>query len=171
MTLGEWTMQNAIPPWLVVATDSRRVDLMLSEVRRAAGLLVTLDGSELRSESELFDKFAQSLRFPSYFGRNWDALEECLGDVYNWLRCGICVVSFMHPELILAQEPDSLETFLSVLHRSAEWIAKPISDEGVLNRPGVSLHFLFRTDRIGAAQFLHRIELIDHPEFTYMMID
>jgi RNAse (barnase) inhibitor barstar len=42
---------------------------------------VHLDGSRIRSPSEFFDAVAAALDFPSYFGRNWDALDECLDDI------------------------------------------------------------------------------------------
>ncbi|HYI09383.1 MAG TPA: barstar family protein [Thermoanaerobaculia bacterium] len=49
----------------------------------AEALLVddTLRISELPLEAALFDGLAQALHFPDYFGSNWDAVEECLGDI------------------------------------------------------------------------------------------
>jgi RNAse (barnase) inhibitor barstar len=38
-----------------------------------------LDGVEL-GEGDLFDALASALALPDYFGRNWDALDECLRD-------------------------------------------------------------------------------------------
>lgn len=35
----------------------------------------------ITSAEALFSKLAQALQFPDYFGHNWDALVDCLGDV------------------------------------------------------------------------------------------
>lgn len=36
------------------------------------------DGSAIRTDSDLFRILKQAMRFPDYFGHNWDALDECL---------------------------------------------------------------------------------------------
>ncbi|HEX8616174.1 MAG TPA: barstar family protein [Thermoanaerobaculia bacterium] len=40
----------------------------------------SLRGAEL-GEGELFDALAEALELPDYFGRNWDAFDECLRDL------------------------------------------------------------------------------------------
>lgn len=42
-----------------------------------------LDARLCRSDQELFDQAADALEFPSYFGRNWDAFDECFGDLLD----------------------------------------------------------------------------------------
>lgn len=43
-----------------------------------------VDGTALTTERGLFDALSAALQFPSYFGMNWDALDECLRDM-EWL--------------------------------------------------------------------------------------
>ena len=42
---------------------------------------VTLREAELATAEEAHDKLARKLDFPEYYGRNLDALEDCLGDI------------------------------------------------------------------------------------------
>ncbi len=42
-----------------------------------------LDGRQIASKADLMAACAAAMQFPSYFGNNWDALEECLRDL-DW---------------------------------------------------------------------------------------
>ena len=46
---------------------------------------VRLDGESVGTRERLLAALARTLSFPSYFGGNWDALEECLRDL-SWLE-------------------------------------------------------------------------------------
>lgn len=51
------------------------------EAVRAAGLsAVLLDLSGARDKSAFMDRCARALDLPDWFGRNWDALADCLTD-------------------------------------------------------------------------------------------
>jgi RNAse (barnase) inhibitor barstar len=39
---------------------------------------------EVKDEDELFDDLSISLKFPDYFGVNWDAVYDCLRD-FSWI--------------------------------------------------------------------------------------
>ena len=43
--------------------------------------VLTLEGGSIESKEELLDAIAEGFGFPDWFGRNWDALEECLRDL------------------------------------------------------------------------------------------
>lgn len=51
----------------------------------------------LRSKRQLLAVLADRLRFPAYFGGNWDALEECLHDL-SWIPADVELV-LMHADL------------------------------------------------------------------------
>ena len=42
---------------------------------------IVLDGLELRSLAEVHDRFAQALALPEWYGRNLDALFDCLTEL------------------------------------------------------------------------------------------
>ena len=44
-------------------------------------MLILCDFARLGTPDALYDHLATELRFPSYFGRNLDALHDCLTDI------------------------------------------------------------------------------------------
>jgi RNAse (barnase) inhibitor barstar len=42
---------------------------------------LTIEGDAVESKEELLDTIGEGFGFPDWFGRNWDALEECLRDL------------------------------------------------------------------------------------------
>jgi RNAse (barnase) inhibitor barstar len=58
-----------------------RSRLELQEALAAHGFeIYQLDGSRITDMSTFFQEAAQALQFPAYFGHNWDAFIECLGE-------------------------------------------------------------------------------------------
>ena len=46
--------------------------------------VAVLDGAAAATRAGFFQELARALRFPDYFGHNWDAVYDCLTDL-NWL--------------------------------------------------------------------------------------
>lgn len=46
--------------------------------------VVEIRGDEIATDRDLFAAIATAMKFPDYFGMNWDALDECLRDM-DWL--------------------------------------------------------------------------------------
>jgi hypothetical protein len=59
-----------------------RADPVLDAIKGSGLALARID---LRQP--VLDAFAQALAFPDWFGRNWDALEDCLTDL-SWREAG-----------------------------------------------------------------------------------
>lgn len=82
-----------------------------------------LRGAKCRTAAALFQEFARALKFPDYFGHNWDALEECLADL-EWLPAKGYVLAVTDAEQVLTQEEEDYSTFLEVLSDAGEaWAA------------------------------------------------
>lgn len=80
--------------------------------REPAALVVRVP-AKARGKEKLLDVLSRGLRLPKYFGRNWDALEECLRDL-SWLSEFEQVV-IVHEGLPFARGGDHLPIYLELL--------------------------------------------------------
>jgi len=71
----------------------------------------------IRSKEKLLAILADKLRFPRYFGYNWDALEECLRDL-SWLPQGQ-PVTIVHDDLPFGAGGESRGTYLDIVAKAA----------------------------------------------------
>jgi Barstar (barnase inhibitor) len=100
-----------------------------------------LDLARIDAEHDTLDALGKALAFPDWYGRNWDALEDCLGDL-SW-RPGNGHV------LVFERFPrgDELGVLLDVLASSAEYWAvraRPFFAVFVDPRRELALSDLFR---------------------------
>jgi RNAse (barnase) inhibitor barstar len=99
-------LQDPVRSGVYRVTRSDAVD----QVMRDAAQIDLKDGDALRA-------IAKALRFPDWFGGNWDALEDCLGDL-SW-RPGIGhVLVFRNWQALTS---DDLGVLIDVLRSSAEF--------------------------------------------------
>lgn len=54
------------------------------DVEKLGVSVMESDLSNIHDADGLFSAVSEAMQFPEYFGRNWDALDECLGDL-DWL--------------------------------------------------------------------------------------
>jgi RNAse (barnase) inhibitor barstar len=83
-------------------------------VARAGGLgKLALATIRFQDKENLLRAIAAALRFPDWFGRNWDALEDCLTDL-SWLPADGYVLVFEQ-----ARPGDEFGVLVDVLRSSA----------------------------------------------------
>ena len=76
---------------------------------------ITLDGLALSSIEEVHDRFAQALDLPPYYGRNLDALFDCLTDRREALE-----IRLRHREALEARLGRRGRALVRLLRRAAE---------------------------------------------------
>jgi RNAse (barnase) inhibitor barstar len=75
----------------------------------------TLDGRVLVDKQALLEALGWALAFPDYYGANWDALEECLGDMSWWQ--GAIALGIDHAAQV---DPDVLGILVEIFSQAAE---------------------------------------------------
>jgi RNAse (barnase) inhibitor barstar len=60
--------------------DEQRIGLLRGDLAPAGLQVAVVDGQVAVDRNGIFDELARTMCFPDYFGRNWDAVYDCLTD-------------------------------------------------------------------------------------------
>ena len=101
----------------VTGPDTR----VIAEAARAAGLaLWRVDIGHVHDKQGFIALVAKALDFPQWFGGNWDAFEDCLGDL-SWHPAPGYVLLLEHGKHFGAGHKQEFVTALEVLDGVAEY--------------------------------------------------
>jgi RNAse (barnase) inhibitor barstar len=112
-----------MPSLLELLPDSQRAgvyqtDLATQEIIAAANTLALhvakIDLRRIHGKAELLDAFAKAMQFPNYFGKNWDALSDCLIDL-SWLSNQGWVLILANGKNFSQTAGNVLDTTLAIL--------------------------------------------------------
>ncbi|HEX5503934.1 MAG TPA: barstar family protein [Thermomicrobiales bacterium] len=103
----------------------------------AAGLrCFTLDGGGVVDKAGFLRACAGALALPGYFGRNWDALEECLRDL-SWAPAPGYVILYDRAAPFIRHAPADWAVALAVFaSAAAHWRGEATSFAVLLRRAG-----------------------------------
>lgn len=116
----------------------------VAKAAAAAGLsfhLCQLDDSE--EIDDVLELLGEGLRFPKWYGKNFDALYDCLTDL-TWQETAATLIVVTGCDAIHAADPESWRTLLSVFVSAAEfwrddevpfWVFIDMSAEGLAYLP------------------------------------
>ncbi|MEV5955885.1 barstar family protein [Streptomyces sp. NPDC051987] len=147
-------------PWvLLVPEESTRIRRQLSELTAKGARVHHFDAGELMTEQGVFRTFADTLRFPGYFGRNWDALVDCLDDLCGEVTGGGAgIVGVVHDADLLLRT-GHFPLLVSVLCQGADRANSAVDLDGdPLDRPPVAEHFVLAFRDFDGAKIAARVE-------------
>ncbi|MFC9491644.1 barstar family protein [Streptomyces hydrogenans] len=142
------TLTEHRSPWVVFTSPADPwLESETAALVQRNGLVLRLDGREMRDPASVFRTFARELSFPGYFGHNWDALVDCL---HNWHGPGHgnqdLAILIEHADDLL--KSNFLGLFVSVLAQAAWNSNLRLDSDGELNecRQRIAQHFVFLPD-------------------------
>ncbi|MER5479531.1 barstar family protein [Streptomyces sp. NPDC002734] len=146
-------------PWVVFGPrDAAEIEQQVAAFEAAGGRSHHLHARDLADMVSTCDAFAAALGFPGYFGRDWDALVDCLDDLHAHETGGVGIVVVVHGADVLLEAKD-LRVLVSVLCQAADRAGKDVDPDGCSReRPVVTEHFVFLLDEVRAEEFAERIE-------------
>jgi hypothetical protein len=150
-------------PWLHagVATPPDVDDLVRSLVHRHAQSAVRkLRGEKMLTREALWDECAAALQFPSYFGHNWDAFDECLNDL-GWLNANAYVLVFSATERVLSKDEHDFSILIKILNQCGLSWSRGQSEQG---RPAAPFHCLFAASTREQLTTFERRVHASHPD-------
>jgi RNAse (barnase) inhibitor barstar len=137
-------------PWAHVAASPRTVveEFAATHPKRKHAAVRILRGTQCATKDGLLDEFARGLEFPEYFGKNWDALEDCLTDL-EWLSAEAFVLIIMNADQLLKKHQAEMKTFAGILASAAgRWVAAD---------PPASFHCVFQCEPGSVEDLKHRL--------------
>jgi len=79
-----------------------------------------IEGKDIKDKGQFLDSSANILRFPDYFGNNWDAFEDCLTDM-SWHVSEGYVVLYDRFDTLAENSPRDFRTVLKIFRQSVNF--------------------------------------------------
>lgn len=108
------------PKSLVAASRKLIVEKVIEALSEQGIQVFYLDGKEIYSKETFLTKVAEVMRFPSYFGANWDAFEECVSDL-TWYPAREYILIYERPDIFAQADPTNWQTGLDILRAVEEY--------------------------------------------------
>ena len=107
-------------------------------------LLVEADAALMMNWGEVFYELAAVFQFPDYFGKNYNALDDCITDL-DWLPAeGYLFVIKNSARLLIEESGDDLRVLLRILDEAGKEWATPVNIGEWWDREGLPFHTILQ---------------------------
>jgi hypothetical protein len=100
--------------------DSAVIGGVTSGLKQQGIQIFYLDGREVFDKKSFLCKIAIVMKFPDYFGHNWDALDECITDL-DWCPAARYVLIYDQPEVFAKATPTEWEIAYDILQSAVAY--------------------------------------------------
>lgn len=108
------------PPGIYEFTTRSLVAALQKEAKDDGWRLYYLDGGKVKDKKTFLEKIARAMNFPAYFGKNWDALNDCLTDM-EWARGAGYILLFHAPDKLITTSPADWQMAKEILESAIEF--------------------------------------------------
>lgn len=98
--------------------DARENDSLADAARALDFQVVHIDLAGCDGKDEVLRRFARALQFPDWFGGNFDALADSLGDL-SWARADGYLLLIEHTDAWRQADDDNFAALLDILNEAA----------------------------------------------------
>jgi hypothetical protein len=121
-------------------------------------LVIRMNADLMMDTHNFYAELISKLKLPSYFGKNLNALNECITDL-EWLNANGYLFIIENSQNILINEDDSkLEGFIDTLFYAGEEWSKPIEIGELWDRPALPFHVILQISQEYKDSFDKRTE-------------
>jgi RNAse (barnase) inhibitor barstar len=93
----------------------------IEQTAAAVGLtVIRIDLKRLAGKAGFLGRAARALKFPDWFGKNWDALNDCLTDL-SWLNGRGWVIIFENSKDLAARKPQVFHSAVEVFQAANDY--------------------------------------------------
>lgn len=82
--------------------------------------VILIEGANIYDKSSFLQEFAEKFHFPPYFGRNWDALYDCLTDL-EWFDVRNMLVIYSHTARFRTAHPEDWQIAMEILFDASDY--------------------------------------------------
>lgn len=97
-------------------------------------VVARLNGAAMVDADDVFREFSSALKFPAYFGWNWDALSDCLRDL-SWREGDRYLILIDRAEEILIGSSEERDLLFHTLAVAVKDWANPLGKPGGVGIP------------------------------------
>ena len=121
-----WTPLRSLVPWLPLPPylfDEEQLPNIRHELREVGFEVAEVDASSIRNERDLLAALGSALNFPDYYRPNWDAFDDCVGDLMRDESAPVALV-VVGAHALLAASPYDFVRALHLLYTVVEAVER-----------------------------------------------